>query len=213
MQIGRRIYYEIATGNVIVDTGERQGDVVETTEDQDFQMYAQLQKYQQSSVGVIQCDYGYQLSNFQSYPFHVDVTKNPIDQTAIVWDTSNPLGATLAQVQQAKIDQINDLYNQKLTAGFPSSATGTAYTFGYGATDQMKFMQLAIMVLNTIAVWPVSVPAKDGTLVSHTQDQYNQLVKDIAAFAQPLNDKQHSYINQVNACTTIDQVNAITVQF
>ncbi|WP_405175096.1 hypothetical protein MHI27_27475 [Paenibacillus sp. FSL H8-0261] len=32
MQIGRKIYYDNATGNVLVDTGERSSDVVETTQ-------------------------------------------------------------------------------------------------------------------------------------------------------------------------------------
>lgn len=31
MQIARRIYYDKSSGNIIVDTGERSGAVVETT--------------------------------------------------------------------------------------------------------------------------------------------------------------------------------------
>ena len=34
MQIGRRIYYDKTTGNVILDTGEREGHVVPTTVEQ-----------------------------------------------------------------------------------------------------------------------------------------------------------------------------------
>lgn len=214
MDIGRKIYYELATGNVIIDTGERSGSVVETTQDQDFIMYADLQKYQPSAVGVIQCGYGWGHPNFDQYPFHIDITKTTIDQTAIVWDIANPLGASLADVQAAKIAQINDLYSQKLTTGFSSSATGTAYTFGYGQTDQMKFMQLAILIMNNMAIFPVNIPAKDNTIVPHTQAQYNQLLIDIATFAQAQNTKQHDYITQVNTPNiTIDQVNAITVVF
>lgn len=214
MDIGRKIYFEKLTGNVILDTGERSGSVVETTIDQDFQAYIALQPYQQSAAGVIQCNYGYQLDNFMKYPYRIDITKNPIDETAIVWDTANPLGASLSQVQQAKIDQINDLYSQKLSVGFTSSATGTALPYGYATTDQMKFMQVALDVLLEGAnAFPVTVHPKDGSDVTLNQTQYNQLVLDIAAFAKPLDAKQHSFITQVNACTTIDQVNAITVQF
>jgi len=58
LQIGRRIYYDIATGNVIVDTGERLGNVVETTVEQDFAAYAALAERVPETVGHIQLDYG-----------------------------------------------------------------------------------------------------------------------------------------------------------
>lgn len=213
-QIGRKIYYELSTGNVILDTGERQGDVIATTTDQDFQAYTALQPYQQGAFGVILCSYGFSLDNFMKYPFHIDITKSPIDQTAIVWDTANQLGATLAQVQQIKIAQIDDLYEQKLSAGFTSSANGNSLTYGYGQTDRDKFMQLALKVLlKGSSAFPVIVHPKDGSSVSLDQTQYTQLIDDITNFAEPLDTQQHTYITQVNACTTIDQVNAITVQF
>lgn len=123
------------------------------------------------------------------------------------------MGATLADVQTSKIAQITDLYNQKLSDGFTSNSTGSSHIFGYATSDQTKFMQLAILVLNNMAVWPVNIPAKDNTTVPHTQAQYQQLVMDIANFAQSQNTKQHDYINQVNSCSTIDQVNAIVVTF
>lgn len=213
MDIGRKIYYEKTTGNFIVDTGERQGSVIETTTDQDFQAYTALQPYLQSAVGVIQMLYGQFSDSFLKYPFHVDITKSPIGASAIVWDASSPLGATLEQVQQAKIAQITDLYNQKLEAGFNSSATGTAHTFGYAQSDQMKFMQLAILELKGLLPFPTDIPAKDNTKVSHTKIQYDQLIMDIAVFAQTQNSVQHQFIDQVNACTNIQQVNDIVVQF
>lgn len=213
-QIGRKLYYELATGNPILDTGERQGCVVETTEAQDFQLYAALQPYQQSAVGVLQLNFGDYAQNFATYPWHIDITKSPVDETAIVWDTANPLGVTLAQVQAVKLAQIADLYNQKLAAGFTSSANGTALIYGYAATDQMKFMQVALEVLlSPTTAFPVTVHPKDGSDVSLTQTQYNQLVADISAFAKPLDAQQHGYITQVNACTTVDAVNSIVVSF
>lgn len=41
MQIGRKIYYDNATGNVLVDTGEHSGDV-ETTQALDLTVYKAL---------------------------------------------------------------------------------------------------------------------------------------------------------------------------
>ncbi|MFC3749252.1 hypothetical protein [Paenibacillus sp. GCM10012306] len=58
MQIGRRLYYELATGNIIQDTGERSGDVVETTQEQDFAAYRALAERTPETVGVLELEYG-----------------------------------------------------------------------------------------------------------------------------------------------------------
>lgn len=58
MQIGRKIYYDLETGNIIIDTGERSGSVVETTVEQDFVTYAALAERVPSTVGCLQLDYG-----------------------------------------------------------------------------------------------------------------------------------------------------------
>lgn len=58
MEIGRKIYYEKATGNVLVDTGERSGNVVETTKEQDFKVYKTLAERVEDTVGLIELEYG-----------------------------------------------------------------------------------------------------------------------------------------------------------
>jgi len=213
MNIGRKIYYQLSTGNVLVDIGEKSGSVVETTIDQDFQFYTMLQGIQQNEVGFIQCDYGYMLSNFQTYPYHIDITKNPIDETAIVWDTNNAYGASLSEVQTTKIAQIQDLYSQELNLGFTSSASGAPIQFAYGISDQNKFLKLLVTITAGMVTYPVTVYAKDTTTYSLTQTQVMQLYSDISKFEMGLEGKLHDFINQIQACTTIDEVNAIVVNF
>lgn len=58
MKIGRKIYYEIATGNVILDTGERQGSVVLTSLEQDIQTYKALSERNRESFDVIELPFG-----------------------------------------------------------------------------------------------------------------------------------------------------------
>ncbi|BBI31463.1 hypothetical protein [Cohnella abietis] len=75
MQIGRRIYYDKGTGNVIVDTGERSGSVAETTIEQDFAIYAALAEYALETVGCLQLDYGQYEQDFAtSNGFRVNVS-------------------------------------------------------------------------------------------------------------------------------------------
>ncbi|XID92492.1 hypothetical protein ACF3MZ_29190 [Paenibacillaceae bacterium WGS1546] len=75
MQIGRRIYYEIATGNIIQNTGERSGNVVETTIEQDFATYSALAGRVPSTVGCMQLEYGEYAQDFaECNGYRVDVS-------------------------------------------------------------------------------------------------------------------------------------------
>lgn len=42
MEIGRRIYFDVATGTVLVDTGERSGWGQPTTVEHDIEVYKEL---------------------------------------------------------------------------------------------------------------------------------------------------------------------------
>jgi hypothetical protein len=64
MQIGRKIYYDIVTGNILVDTGERSGSIIETTLEQDFASYQVLSERVPSTVGVLQFEYGEKSEEF-----------------------------------------------------------------------------------------------------------------------------------------------------
>lgn len=80
MQIGRKIYYEKSTGNVILDTSEREGSVVGTTTEQDFASYVALSQRVPETVGVIQRPFGQDREKFGIYAYHVD----PVAE-AIIW--------------------------------------------------------------------------------------------------------------------------------
>lgn len=210
MKIGRKIYFELATGNVILGMGERQGDVVETTQEQDFQAYAALQPYQSNAVGVIQLAFGQFVDNFEKYPYHIDITKNPIDALAIIWDTANPYGATLPEIQVAKIAQLQDFYNQTLAAGFPSTANGTSIIYGFAPDDQTNLSQELNIVNAGLATFPIPWGAKDGiTVVNLDEVRFKQLCKDANDFKWSQVGKLRELIGQVQAATTVDAVNVI----
>ena len=62
--IGRKIYYDKITGNIILDTGEMAGFVQEATIDQDFETYQVLKERVRDKVGVIQLEYGQYAEDF-----------------------------------------------------------------------------------------------------------------------------------------------------
>lgn len=64
MEIGRRIYFEKITGNIIVDTGERSGLVFETSIEEDFSSYIALAERVPESVGFLQLEYAQFMQDF-----------------------------------------------------------------------------------------------------------------------------------------------------
>ena len=63
-QIGRRIYYELATGNVILHIGEMVGHVRETTMEEDIATYNVLSERNPNTFDVIQLAYGQYAQDF-----------------------------------------------------------------------------------------------------------------------------------------------------
>lgn len=64
MNIGRKIFYEINTGNVIIDTGERTGSVVQTLIEQDISSYTALSERNRDAFDVLELEYGVYAQDF-----------------------------------------------------------------------------------------------------------------------------------------------------
>lgn len=110
MLIGRKIYFEIATGNVVLDTGEREGAVVETTKEQDFESYLALNERNPETVGVIKLDYGQFAEDFaQSNGYRVNPEtkqlefyyRNPNDPAPEQPVFQKPLSDEVVELRQA----------------------------------------------------------------------------------------------------------------
>lgn len=64
MKIGRRIYYDLSTGNVLLNTGERQGGVRPTTVEEDILAYSVLSERNRDSFDVIALAFGQYAQDF-----------------------------------------------------------------------------------------------------------------------------------------------------
>lgn len=56
--IGRKIFYDVISGNVILDTGEFSGDVEETSFEEDAEIYKTLKERNLETFYYIQLEYG-----------------------------------------------------------------------------------------------------------------------------------------------------------
>jgi hypothetical protein len=144
MNIGRRIYYELATGNVIVDTGERSGSVVETTMEQDFASYAALSARVLETVGLLQLEYGQYAEDFTtcngyridpdrekvlfSYPDPLEpqlppVYQRPLSETVAAMETENT-ALKLALAELAETQEADKLATQLALAELAELVSG-----------------------------------------------------------------------------------------
>lgn len=63
-RIRRKIYFDILTGQVIVDTGERQFSVVETTVEQDIMTFTGLSERNRNTFDILELEYGQYAQDF-----------------------------------------------------------------------------------------------------------------------------------------------------
>lgn len=78
-QIGKKIYYDKNTGELIYAVNERMGAVIETTAEQDRETFTALAERNENSYDVIQLEYGQYREDFvQSSSYRVDVDTKEI---------------------------------------------------------------------------------------------------------------------------------------
>ncbi|MBA8980496.1 hypothetical protein [Clostridium saccharobutylicum] len=76
--IGAKIYYDIKTGDVLTITSEMQGNVEETTKEQDMEIYQELTGRNINDVDFIELQYGTLASiftNAKSYKVNLETKK------------------------------------------------------------------------------------------------------------------------------------------
>ncbi|KZE55707.1 hypothetical protein AV540_26220 [Brevibacillus parabrevis] len=152
----------------MVDTGERAGAVVETTQEQDFETYKALAECVPETVGCLQLEYGQDADMFAQYQYLVD----PATET-IVWSLTPP-EASLEQVKQDKIDFLNRECFEAIYAGFTSDSTG--HQFRFNEEDQANFNQQSTLFLLKPDLAETQWKTEDAGIVSLTREQFIEVV-------------------------------------
>jgi len=112
----------------------------------------------------------------------------------------------LKYAQAIRIVQLGDTYNEKLTEGFNSNATGIQYHFRYNEFDQKKFIKVSLMAIKNKISFPVVISDTNGVSVLHTAEQYDTLENDINMFEWVLQNKLEALTREVKALTIVEDV-------
>ncbi|MFL0248851.1 hypothetical protein ACJDT4_00330 [Clostridium neuense] len=217
MKIGRKIYYLKTNGNILISTGECQGDVRETSIDEDFKMYMALKGLEQSAVGVFQLEYGQLADKFNDCTgYYIDITKNPIDANAIVFSFTTP-EATLDQVKQAKYTELSQACQNAITGGFTSTAyQNTAKMYDSTLEDQANITGNALSAVSKISGVAACANdkfyyhARSEDFTEWTAEECLQLARDFKSFKEQQLIKNKELQAYVSTLNTVEDVQKVT---
>jgi hypothetical protein len=79
-KIGRKVFYELTTGNIIIDTGERQGSVIATSIQQDIATFTALSERNRDTFDVMELPFGaYQQDFAECNGYRVNVETGELE--------------------------------------------------------------------------------------------------------------------------------------
>lgn len=139
------------------------------------------------------------------------VTYQPkFDLTNNVWIEGYTSAQILSIAAQVKIDELNIAFQSTVNQGFSSSADGTARTYPLDPSNMVKWSGAMSVVDNNSVSANLIIKDIAGNKVTVTPDQFKQLATD--GFNYFMQQEQHlwSLEVQVEACTSVDDINAIT---
>ncbi|NRD80268.1 hypothetical protein HPT25_23380 [Bacillus sp. BRMEA1] len=120
---------------------------------------------------------------------------------------------SLADVQNAKIAQIRDSYNQTLASGFNVTIGSTQNTFGWTTDDITHMTATQTAVGRGFLIFPILYVDVTGSPVTVPDQATLDKIEETATKFMTANHQQAiQLVGQVKSATTIDTVNAIQWQ-
>lgn len=190
MKIGRKIFYEIATGNIIVDTGERQGAVIATTAEQDIASYTALSERNRDTFDVIELAFGAYAQDFAEYNGY---RVNPVSKD--VEFLYKELSEHLEDYKQMKIDILKRKCEETIEAGFTSEVNGHVYRTN--RDDQINFIGQKDELMNDETILEVFWKTEDAGYLSHVREDWFAIYFEGLAHKRTQLFKYDSLKNQI----------------
>lgn len=200
--IGRKLYYDKNTGNVILDTGEQAGSVVKSTKEQDIATYKVLAERMPDSFDVIQLGYGeftYEFATATAYRV------NPVNK--IVEFVYTDKLETLEDFQTMKIEILNRACETAIEAGFVSLVN--SHTYRTNRDDQINFMGQKDDLDSDPTIEVVYWKTEDAGYLPHPREEWLAIFKEGLAHKRSLLFKNNELKMKVLAAKTKEEVDAI----
>lgn len=200
-KIGRKIFYEIATGNVLVDTGERQGFVVPTTVEQDISSYKVLNERMRDTFDVIELQFGEERNNFAlATSYRVNTITKQIE-----FDY-NP-NFKLEEYKSFKIEELNKKCQEDIFGGFTSSLNQHIYRTNN--EDQLNFLGKFNQLINDSSIISVMWKTEDVGYIEHSREDWLKIYNEALAVKEQKLFKVNQLKLKVNNALTKEEIEAV----
>lgn len=200
-QIGRKLFYDVATGNIIIDTGERQGSVVETSIEQDIVTYTALSERNRETFDVIELPFGTYRDEFTTATgYRVNPTTKEIEFN---YDPT----FNLEQYKFFKIEELKKKCQEDIHHGFISQLNNHHYRTN--SDDQLNFLGKFNQVMSDETILTVFWKTEDVGYIEHTRADWLAIYKEGLASKEQKLFKYDQLRQRVNASTTKEEVEAI----
>jgi hypothetical protein len=200
-KIGSKIYYDIATGNVLVDTGERQGSVIPTTIEQDISTYKSLSERNQETFDVIELEYGQYAQEFlECSGYRINPTTKEIEFN---YDPT----FNLEEYKSFKIERLSNKCKEAIYEGFTSPSNGHHYRTN--ADDQLNFLGKFNQLISDETITTVMWKTEDVGYIEHSRSDWLTIYNEALTAKEQKLFKYDQLKDQVNACTTKEEVEAV----
>ena len=112
--VGRKLYYELASGDVVLIVPEKHNEnAINTTKEQDFQIYDVLQARNPEKIGVIQLEYGQYRGDFElAKSVKVDVGTGELLFNYPVFEP--PIATTVVNLRTANAQFVQEISTLKI---------------------------------------------------------------------------------------------------
>ncbi|MBP0725524.1 hypothetical protein J5Y03_10025 [Bacillus sp. RG28] len=201
MQIGRRIFFDIATGNVILDKGEMQGSVIETTVEQDIEVFKVLSERNRETFDYIQFEYGEFSKEF------AECTSYRVNPTTKEIEFNHDPSFNLEQYKTFKIEELKKKCQEDIYNGFVSKLNN--HTYRTNNDDQLNFLGKYNQLMSDTSIKTVMWKTEDVGYIEHTRSDWLSIYNEALTAKEQKLFHYEQLRQQVNACKTKEQVETI----
>ena len=201
MKIGRRIYFDKATGIVILDKGEMQGSVIETTIDQDIQTFTVLSERNRETYDYIELQFGQLAQEFSS------CTSYRINTGTRLIEFNYDTTFDLEQYKSYKINELKNTCQENIYIGFISQLNN--HTYRTNNDDQINFLGKYNQIMSDNTITNVMWKTEDVGYIEHTRADWLSIYNEALTAKEQKLFHYEQLRQQVSACTTKEEVEAI----
>lgn len=132
----------------------------------------------------------------------------------ITWKTEEEVSLSkLTEARASKRAELSAACTAAVYAGFESTAV-KGKSFGFNEHDQANFTQMLVLIIAaggpSAYTQPIEWKTKQGTVETLTTTQFVQLISEAEAHKKAQQRKFWTLEVQMNAATTVEEIQAVT---